>query len=199
MFIYEIRAKGTCVSSRDKLEWLVDRYTDMVQAEKHYKLCVQFVSDAAEALPADLKANVREIAMSSLNSPYDRRCGNGLTVNVSYEYVSVQIGEEAPEPSDAGPWKALDTQAARLENLLDGVTHMFMRDEVQEGAPPGPLPMKEHAVNELWRIGIDHRLPALNALPDETGGDAYYRMLGVWVERARAEHSERCKRYHAST
>lgn len=175
------------------VNWVVGIYADAQEAYKHHALCHAYLAQAKAGLPAELTHREREDAMRKLQPAHDPQYATMQAFEVTYRLEAYPVMSLAPIVDEV-TWRPLDGTSAALSHLVEGVARRFMRDEELEGAPAGPLPNKETASRQLWLIGIDPRLPAVNAAAGEVGADAFYRMLGEAVAQRRRDLHDRYMR-----
>jgi ADP-ribose pyrophosphatase YjhB (NUDIX family) len=188
--VSKILATGVDVDG-NIVTWVVGVYADPQEAYKHHALCHAYLARAKAGLPAELSYREREDAMRKLQPSHDPQYATMQAFEVTYNLDAYPLMSSAPV-ADEVTWRALDGTSAALNHLVDGVARRFMRDEELEGAPADPLPSKAIASRQLWLIGIDPSLPAVNAAAGETGADAFYRMFGEAVAQRRRDLHDRC-------
>jgi len=191
--VSEIRATGRDIDG-NIVQWVVAIYADSQEAYKHHQICLSFLEDAKAGLPPMLSYREREDAMRWLQPAHDPQYAIMQAFDVTYSLDAYPVRLTAPAPERVGnAWRAMDATSAAALHLADGIARQFIRDEEIEGTAPGPLPSKTSVSRNLWLIGVDPGLPAVNGFAGETGADAFYRIFGAAVEQRRYVLRERSR------
>lgn len=191
--ISQIRAKGRNLLD-EPVEWTVATYLDPQEAYKHHTLCHDYLAKA-RAMLEGVSERDKDYAMSMLQPAHDPQYAEKKALYVTYSLDSYPLTASPAPEMPATTWRALDISDQQFKYLVDGVAHSFLRDEIQEGAPEGALPMQKFAEKELWAIGVDPSLPAIGFMKGETGGDVYYGHFEDAVEERRRELRLRRQQY----
>lgn len=191
--ISQIRAKGRTLLDVP-VEWTVATYLDPQEAYKHHTLCHDYLAKARAMLEGVPKRD-QEYALSMLQPAHDPQYAEKQALNVTYSLEAYPLTDSPAPAMPAAIWRALDISDQQFKYLVSGAAQSFLRDEIQEGAPEGALPMQKFAEKELWSIGVDPSLPAIGFMKGETGGDVYYGHFEDAVEERRREMRLRRQQY----